>query len=232
MCKQGFETTSDVNQPNTIAIEDKLFEAMEKVTLIKERRGIENTMNYAKAGRTDAGVSAIAQVISIKIRKLTNDIKGYAAILNSSLPPDIRVLDCVEVPEEFDARFDCLSREYMYFFMRRNMDVHKMNEACKYMIGSHDFRNFCRQNVIQNEIWIRQIIDAGIYPADSLYFGDKGYPGMKTAAKHLDGISIPEPEDRPPLKDGGPFDMFYLRVRASGFLWNQVDSNNFRFVAS
>ena len=96
-------------------------------------------------------------------------------MMNSTLPNDIRILDCVEVPKDFSARFDCVSREYMYFFMRRALDVQKMDQAAKMLEGKHDFRNICKLNVVQEETFIRRIIHAGIYPADSLLFGTSGF---------------------------------------------------------
>ena len=93
----------------------------------------------------------------------------YVSILNSILPPDIRVLAwCPEPPEGFDARFSCRERRYRYFFtnpafcptpgkmgMRRAdgkqaeiregwLDIEKMKEAAKKLEGLHDFRNLCK----------------------------------------------------------------------------------------
>ena len=146
-------------------------------------------------------------------------MKKFPVMLNRSLPTDIRVIDCVEVPEEFHARFDCLSREYMYFFMRKNLNVVKMDEACKLLEGKHDFRNICRLNVVQVENYIRRIVHAGIYPADELMCGYDGWervPGCKLGQNG-------GPKVRPVLKEtGSPFDMFDLRVRATAFLWHQI----------
>lgn len=72
----GFETCVDKNQPNSVAVEDKLFEAMEKITMIKTRKGIEKDLNYAKAGRTDAGVSSTGNVIALTVRKITGKDAG------------------------------------------------------------------------------------------------------------------------------------------------------------
>lgn len=139
-------------------------------------------------------------------------------MLNRSLPDDIRVIECVEVPESFNARFDCISREYMYFFMRRSYDVVRMDAAAKLLEGKHDYRNICRLNVVQQENYVRRIHHAGIYPADHLIFGDIDRP---SGLKETDPWQAPA--NRPQLKtDGSPFDLFYLRVRGTGFLWHQV----------
>lgn len=142
-------------------------------------------------------------------------------MMNSFLPEDIRVLDCVEVSEDFSARFDCVSREYLYFFMRRHLDVVKMNEACKKLIGLHDFRNICRLNVIQNDNYMRRVIQAGIFSVEKgIHYGRQGWhlePNQK-----IEDCAVPM--DAEVLSnEGSPFDLFYLRLRATAFLWNQVD---------
>ncbi|EXJ82829.1 hypothetical protein A1O3_06644 [Capronia epimyces CBS 606.96] len=97
------------------------------------------------------------------------DELSYVTILNSILPPDIRVLAwCPDPPANFDARFSCRERRYKYFFtnpafsptpgpkgmrdadgkparLREGwLDVEKMREAAKKLEGLHDFRNLCK----------------------------------------------------------------------------------------
>lgn len=143
-------------------------------------------------------------------------------MLNRALPNDIRIIDCVEVNENFNARFDCLSREYMYFFMRKTLNVCKMEQAAKLLEGKHDYRNICKLNVVQQENYIRRILHAGIYPADHLIFGDLDrLPNLDPKTPWQ------APASRPVLQPvGSPFDMFYLRVRGTGFLWHQVGKSN------
>ena len=50
-----------------------------------------------------------------------------------------------------------------------------MDQAAKLLEGKHDFRNICKLNVVQEETFIRRIIHAGIYPADSLLYGTSGF---------------------------------------------------------
>jgi len=150
-------------------------------------------------------------------------------MLNRNLPDDIRILDCVEVPDEWNARYDCLSREYMYFFMRRGLDVKKMDEACQLLVGQHDFRNLCKLNVVQNESFVRAVLHAGIYSAKDMLYGTEGW-GLKPGEKmeqHIQPIIKPKLDNH-----GSPYDMFYLRIRGTAFLWHQVVVTNYRFDAS
>lgn len=110
------------------------------------------------SGRTDAGVHAFGQVANFHIPEHFNpqEVLDY---LNHYLPMDIAVTDIEEVDERFHARFNAVSKTYMYrihrsripnVFERKYMytyteplDIEKMREAAGYMIGTHDFMSFC-----------------------------------------------------------------------------------------
>ncbi|NXK89741.1 PUS3 synthase, partial [Formicarius rufipectus] len=150
---QGF--ASQENTPNTI--EEKLFEALKKTRLVDSRQ----TSNYHRCGRTDKGVSAFGQVISLDLRsslpegQQQNGHVGegqqeelrYTHILNRVLPPDIRVLAWAPVGPEFSARFSCQCRTYRYFFPCAQLDVALMDAAAQRYVGTHDFRNLCKMDV-------------------------------------------------------------------------------------
>ena len=71
----------------------------------------------------------------------------YDNILNKLLPEDIRVLAWCPVSDEFSARFSATTRTYRYFFLPRHMDLRKMQLGLDLMVGTHDFRNFCKMDV-------------------------------------------------------------------------------------
>ena len=74
----------------------------------------------------------------------------WIASLNQCLPSDIRVLAYDDtIAPDFDARFSCRGRHYKYLFAPRvpgseYLDIEAMNEACRNLVGVHDFRNFCK----------------------------------------------------------------------------------------
>lgn len=82
---------------------------------------------------------------------------AYDKVLNSLLPPEIRVLGWTPVSDEFSARFSAGSRTYRYFFHRRNMSIENMKKGLAYMVGKHDFRNFCKLNVEEVSNFERKI---------------------------------------------------------------------------
>ena len=86
----------------------------------------------------------------------------YSKILNNVLPENIRILGWCPVSSEFNARFSCNTRTYRYFFQPRQLNIVKMTEGLEMMIGSHDFRNFCKMDVEKVYNFERKIHEAHI----------------------------------------------------------------------
>jgi tRNA pseudouridine38-40 synthase len=109
------------------------------------------------AGRTDAGVHALAQVASARIGAELDDATLTRA-LNAHLPPAIRVDRVETVPDDFHARFSATGKTYEYRvwngpvmppFMRlyawhvpQPLDLAKMNDAARAIVGAYDFAAF------------------------------------------------------------------------------------------
>lgn len=109
------------------------------------------------AGRTDSEVNAINYIAHFD---LPDEVRIEAAHLcyklNAMLPREIAVHEVSEAAEDFHARFDARVREYHYFIhfrkdpfcekysyrMRYPLDIEKMNEAARLMLGEHDFSCF------------------------------------------------------------------------------------------
>ncbi|NWJ06089.1 PUS3 synthase, partial [Crypturellus undulatus] len=167
---QGF--ASQENTGNTV--EAKLFEALVKTRLVAERR----TANYQRCGRTDKGVSAFGQVISLDVRSSLSPeelargegARGelrYAHMLNRVLPPDIRVLAWAPVEADFSARFSCLRRTYRYFFPAAGLDAARMDAAARRFVGTHDFRNLCKMDVANGVVnFTRTVLSARVTPVE------------------------------------------------------------------
>jgi tRNA pseudouridine38-40 synthase len=112
------------------------------------------------AGRTDAGVHALAQVVSLPDVPDETDLTRLKHALNGLCPPSIAITDVRSVSDSFDARFSARSRTYVYavlisdtpdpFLARTSLrhpgplDVTAMSEAAGHLVGPHDFRSFGR----------------------------------------------------------------------------------------
>lgn len=114
-------------------------------------------VNLTGAGRTDAGVHAIAQVASVRLAHEI-PLPALARALNAKLPPDIRVLAAAAAAADFHARFAARRKTYRYRlatgavaspFGRRYawhvtgaLDLDAMRDAGARLCGRHDFAAF------------------------------------------------------------------------------------------
>ena len=108
------------------------------------------------AGRTDAGVHALAQVARLKTPQRMKPVELQRA-LNDRLPADISVLKTFEAHPDFDPRRDAVARYYLYqislrrtafakrfvWWVKDRLNFDAMNEACSLISGRHDFAQFC-----------------------------------------------------------------------------------------
>ena len=108
------------------------------------------------AGRTDAGVHALAQVAHLKAKKAMPPL-AIEHGLNDRLPFDVNILEVESAPSGFHARHDALSRTYLYRISRRRTAFDKryvwwvrdrlnftaMAGVAKLFAGRHDFSSFC-----------------------------------------------------------------------------------------
>ena len=110
------------------------------------------------AGRTDAGVHALAMRSHVDIAKPFDPFRLMAA-LNAQLRPDpVAVTACEVVPDDWHARFSCTGRRYLYRIANRRapltllrnkawhvpqpLDAHAMHRAAQALVGRHDFTTF------------------------------------------------------------------------------------------
>jgi tRNA pseudouridine38-40 synthase len=136
-------------QPDMPSVQDALQDALSEIA--GERIAI------TAAGRTDTGVHALEQVVhfdTMTHRPLNAWVRGA----NALMPRDIAVLWAHEVGEDFHARFSAEARSYQYVLVNRParvgvhhakvgwfhqpLDVVKMQEAARYLLGEHDFSSF------------------------------------------------------------------------------------------
>jgi tRNA pseudouridine38-40 synthase len=137
------------------------------------------------AGRTDSGVHAFAQVVHVDLpTTLFKSDRGpeserLARSLNQQLRGRIQILNAQVVDDEFSARFSAQWREYRYLVLEAMppgldltnawswtvqgpLDVDAMNRVSRDILGTHDFRAFCRRptNSTADEPLLRRVIDA------------------------------------------------------------------------
>ena len=137
-------------QENAITVQRVLQDSLEQI--------IQKRENITGCSRTDAGVHANMYCCNIRTEH-SIDCKKLVSALNAILPDDIGVIDCKEVPYEFHARYDCVSKEYIYkiwnsaeknpFLYKYSLqykypiDEKMLNAEAKDYIGKFDYKAFC-----------------------------------------------------------------------------------------
>ncbi|MDO5616757.1 MAG: tRNA pseudouridine(38-40) synthase TruA [Cruoricaptor ignavus] len=136
-------------QPREITVQEELEKALS--TILREE------IKTTGAGRTDTGVHAKKMFAHFDTEQiLPNELPNR---LNSFLPPDISVKNIFRVKDDLHARFDATFRTYEYYISltknpfsqqsawqhwKRNLDLDKMNEACKILFEYNDFESFAK----------------------------------------------------------------------------------------
>ena len=196
-------------QPGLPTIEAALREALGETFASVE--------NLAVAGRTDTGVHALGQVISV-------DVEGgppperAAGALNPRLPDEITVTSAAEAPADFHARHSARSRSYRYrlftrvtpspfetrrsWWVPRPVDEAALAAAAAALVGEHDFRAFTRTQthhkvfvrIVQRAEWIRR--------DDHFDFEITANSYLRHMVRSLVGTMLETPASIPGLLDG------------------------------
>ncbi|CAN9504982.1 unnamed protein product [Ophioblennius macclurei] len=154
----GMQRNSGTSQ--FITIEDELVTALVKSGCIPENHGDEmKKMSFQRCARTDKGVSAAGQVVSLKVRLIDDIIQK----INEHLPAQIRVLGFKRVTQGFNSKNNCDARTYAYMlptvaFSQKDYDtknaaafrleaetLQRVNRLFSLYKGTHNFHNFTSQ---------------------------------------------------------------------------------------
>jgi len=150
-------------QPGLPTVEASLREAL--------RETFASYDNLAVAGRTDTGVHALGNVVSV-------DVEGgpppnrSAEALNAALPEDVAVVRSEQAADDFHARFHARARSYRYRVRRRRersaleakralwwprpFDVAAADASAQALLGEHDFRAFTPTET-RHQVFVRVV---------------------------------------------------------------------------
>jgi len=136
-------------QPGQPTIQEAVETAVRSIT--------QTDISVIAAGRTDAGVHALGQVVSFKSDKPLSPDEWLRA-LNATLPDDISIRFVEQAPDDFHARYSAVKKLYAYRILHRpsrsalertrawhiygKLDLNAMREAAGHLVGKHDFSSF------------------------------------------------------------------------------------------
>jgi tRNA pseudouridine38-40 synthase len=191
-------------QHNQLTVQGELEKAI--ASFIGEEACKDHPVHTITAGRTDAGVHALGQVVHFDVNVERDDFSWVRGV-NSFLPSSIVVNWAQPVSEEFSARFSAYERTYIYALhagpCRSPMmsgragyvvlppniwfDVEAMKEAAKCLIGEHDFTSF-RSAECQSKTPVKTMYSIDIISQEPwLYFCIRGNAFLHHMVRNLVG---------------------------------------------
>lgn len=197
-------------QPGARTIEGAMRDALDTVFPTWDKLGV--------AGRTDTGVHATGQVVSVRVDGGPPPDRAGAA-LNTVLPEDIAVVSAEEAPAGFDARYSARSRAYRYkirnsrvrspfeasraLWWPRPLDRAALDAAAALLPGRHDFTAFTPTET-QHRNFERTILSAAWEEhGDELHFTIAAESFLRHMCRVLIGTML-EGVDLGPLLEGRP----------------------------
>lgn len=165
----------------------------------------------AVAGRTDTGVHALGNVVSVDVEGGPPSVRAGEA-LNAALPNDVTVVSAIEVAADFHARRSARSRSYRYRIWRRReqspfeqrrswwyprpLDEERLGEAADVLLGEHDFRAFTPAET-QHQVFVRTVLAAAWHRrGDALEFEITAGSFLRHMVRTLVGTMLELPPDR------------------------------------
>ena len=158
------------SQSHRNAIQDHVERAFERIS--------GESVRVHGAGRTDAGVHALAQCAHVDLPDNRLSAARWTTALNALLPPAIRVLRCQYVPKDFHARHSAKGKIYRYriwsahllppfeygraWHVSQPLDLKVLKKAAKAFAGTHDFAGFATNRGKPEKSTIRTIYSARV----------------------------------------------------------------------
>ena len=185
-------------QNNAPTVQQQIEKAIHKLTA--------ESVRIKAAGRTDAGVHALGQVVAFDTNS-TYSPRVFLNALNARLPQDIAVREAYKVKPNFDPRRDAISRLYRYTLLaspvrspvwrelshpaRTPLDLDSMREAAALMVGVHDFANFSGPLENPEASSIRQIYRVDLKaPEPFIYIDIEGNAFLPRQVRRMVGALV------------------------------------------
>ena len=235
-------------QPSSPSVQQCLEEALAKLC--------GGPVAVTGAGRTDTGVHAADYVCHFDLTgPLPFEATDFCYKLNAILPRSVVVHAVLPTREDFHARFSATQRSYTYFIHRKKdpfvaayswqcgfpgLDFDAMNEACQYLLGTHDFSCFEKVGganktslcTITEAFWKPytpthvSLMDFGFTPEEGVVpetVAARPLPPQAAGPSLLCGRGWPQVSETTPSSSGqSPSNYWYFRVSADRFLRNMV----------
>lgn len=223
-------------QPQGDTIQAVLETALERITGEK--------ITVIGSGRTDSGVHALAQVANFKTKSQMTPLQFQKA-LNSILPKDIVIKEASDVDPDFHSQLSAKSKVYIYVILNRSypsalerlrawsiqdpLDLTRMEEAARMVIGEHDFRGFALSK-LGVKTTVRRVLSAELRtkPDGRIEFEIEATGFLKGMVRLIVGTLVQvgkgkiTPEDFREILESGERRNFAIAAPAMGLFLKEV----------
>ena len=230
-------------QPSSPSVQARLEEALSRL--------LGRPVAVTGAGRTDTAVNAVNYIAHFDFDgALPFEASDFTYKLNAILPHSVVVHSVLPVADDFHARFSARRREYTYFIHRQKdpflrayswqcgypvLDFEAMNQACQYLLGTHDFSCFEKTGT-DNKTSLCTVYEAFWKPYVPSHISVMGI-SEEGVLSQISGHPRPDKREGPVRQDGRgrsgaeaiwestpssgcPY--WYFRIAADRFLRNMV----------
>lgn len=202
----GLDFLGFQSQKNLNTIQDKIEYSL---SFLNEN----NLIRLWGASRTDSGVHALGQVAHFDLNTDLS-LSSIKRAINARLPIEIRIIDIVEVDDQFHSRFDAIKKEYLYqccltenpllvknHFIVRKINFEILKDLETELLGKHDFLSFSKFDIEKNNTVCQIFKSKWTLEDDKLFYIIEGDRFLHHMVRYLVGTMIGCMEEKITKKD-------------------------------
>ena len=191
----GLDFSGFQSQKNLNTIQDKIEYSL---SFLNEN----NLIRLSGASRTDSGVHALGQVAHFDL-DTDLSLNAIKRAINARLPIEIRIIDIIEVDDQFHSRFDAIKKEYLYqccltdnpllaknHFIVKKINFEILKDLETELLGKHDFLSFSKFDIEKKNTICEIFKSKWTLEDDKLFYIIEGNRFLHHMVRYLVGTMI------------------------------------------
>ena len=191
----GLDFSGFQSQKNLNTIQDKIEYSL---SFLNEN----NLIRLSGASRTDSGVHALGQVAHFDL-DTDLSLNAMKRAINARLPVEIRIIDIIEVDDQFHSRFDAIKKEYLYqccltdnpllaknHFIVKKINFEILKDLETELLGKHDFLSFSKFDIEKKNTICEIFKSKWTLEDDKLFYIIEGNRFLHHMVRYLVGTMI------------------------------------------
>jgi len=191
----GLDFSGFQSQKNLNTIQDKIEYSL---SFLNEN----NLIRLSGASRTDSGVHALGQVAHFDL-DTDLSLNAMKRAINARLPVEIRIIDIIEVDDQFHSRFDAIKKEYLYqccltdnpllaknHFIVKKINFEILKDIEDELLGKHDFLSFSKFDIEKKNTICEIFKSKWTLEDDKLFYIIEGNRFLHHMVRYLVGTMI------------------------------------------